>query len=1729
MDIFLQKYRKYKEKYVLLKKDYSSNVNSSYTKINSILDNLDDYYQSIKNIIGDQEGGKKNNSNSKSNIKNKKIDKNKLKKYKNIIKSSINTIKFLKSMAEQYYVAYLQTNNYYANVLNNLKLKKEQLENVQSKINHMNDVNTSNIEKIAMLETMMGTIEKLVNTPMNIDLNLTSSINGKKLSYDTKTSVREKLFNETFKDFNLSGGYRNIQAGIYRNIQTGGMDLDEFNENLSADLQSLKAHANDIESNKTFVSDRIATLNERMKAIVESNNNLFDIRARVEWIVDKLEKNTGEHAEPLEEKDYEDMYNQMKAIINDVKSKGNMTEDVGNYIIDLEKYVSYIKNMIESTNSTLQLMSLEDFNNSGKYINEQGYVPSESPTEEERQGDGKRERERESEGLGESGYRKYVKQLYGGADPEVTGNELKPVLLKDVYDNYFISEFENQKNYILSLKSTLDNIEINDSIDSTNSTNSIIHGLRTQTLLMLNELNSKISDTKNLINIINNINLLWLLINFAQHNLIDSWESVFSTRNTDYYNRFLNYDIYNFGSTIIQSEESELESESEPEESKQITESIKVGKFLLSFINEDKIKSILGNKLFINLNLDNEDEFNNLINLINNSTVFLNLFNYMILNLILIYQVQTYNTENQNIINRIMKEKYDVLIKNITLASFKEFNNLFNLPITSNEELSGGRQLIDSQIVLSENVTEIDIGTYYEFLKEFIHFNKTDPELPIDQIVKKIAGKEMDRIKSLDKIMINLYDKVLLKLGKENTLKIIKGNYDNEDNFEKFFEDIKRVQAEENQVFDSSQIGGSSKPRLDPFRVQLLHCEETLKPFVKNVNRLDNLIKIYSKGKEIEDSENLNSLISIYDILNTQISNGINSYIKLSPLIFFSIEFPPEYYKTDLCKYQFLFNPITEIVSYKIDGSCVDQNPIQTKSHAGFFKSNNKDTTQDLITDPVIGLKKLIESNSEKNAPENKIINMMFSLGASGTGKTTRYFGKKDADNPKDRNGIVTEVIKSAREKGSRVSFSYFVCYGQKKSLTDPISPEFDEILLFFNPNEILSNEGSQSRYIPFKMNLTPSVVDPENNYTQFYVELMKKKMNKLSWEKLEKFIKNGEDFQDLQDLQEAGEGYNFRNILEQVEEIWLDVNSSTDLNTVFESLLREQKVIHTILPTKNNIESSRGHTCVLIKIKNSEGIKYFPLFDMAGTENPTDMESFLKQGKNPQKMSKFIKIISENTQNNTIIDDSNNKFSSLNDMISFPSVSQYLTPLAQEGGSMQKLSTIEFGDQQDKSQEAELFLDKIIKEGYYINHTIGMLIFTAMCVGYSINTTKEGDTDNFNYFDTKLFKDMTENVCFTPKQEGCVNKPQILYSNLTSYFQILNSSCIWTQILFSFLYWNNETLDSSKVVLENFMDGKYNGPYLCDVTDGNVYGIDFDNIKSNIFTTYNVEQIQELKNSLESIIKKINNYNQDKIPALKIKSIIKTEGKFGLSPGAGVGIKNKIEELTEILKKYPGKDKATAVDFQNQMDKANNELNPVNIQKHCLALGKIIYPNKNNDEEVLKLFACDTFEAGISPVNIVKNTIIPKIRKLIIEKKKRLESKPDEELSGFYTETEKNINNQDILSFLDLIDESGFNELKIKKIGNQYDIFYEINGTEYSLIGLVDFIIKLDQQLLSNCKDDTVYYNQMLRIEESRISAAKMALMLLVTGQEYKHEMVKETMVLNSILFDSTNIVLSE
>jgi hypothetical protein len=340
------------------------------------------------------------------------------------------------------------------------------------------------------------------------------------------------------------------------------------------------------------------------------------------------------------------------------------------------------------------------------------------------------------------------------------------------------------------------------------------------------------------------------------------------------------------------------------------------------------------------------------------------------------------------------------------------------------------------------------------------------------------------------------------------------------------------------------------------------------------------------------------------------------------------------------------------------------------------------------------------------------------------------------------------------------------------------------------------------------------------SEYTKFYSTLVSKKLQRKQFSELKTFISDGKPFPSTSSTI-TDSGLSFRDILdnENTRDIWkiISPSDSSRIGDIFESLINEQKKINTILPTKNNIESSRGHTCVLVKIKEGNNVQYFPLFDMAGTENTEQINKFLKEGKDTAKMAKLVKIVNQKTIESDIYDQELQlKFPSLNDLLKYDKINSYVSPptrnkyitiISQDGGK-NKVKIDEFSDNLVKdltNSPGEEFLNKVVKEGYYINHTISMLIFASMCVGYSLRTEiNSSGIDQFDNFMKNLFEDIGNFTCIPSSNASneCLKKTMMLLSQKTPE-SILNSSCIWLQILFSFLYWNKETPRSIQNMLE--------------------------------------------------------------------------------------------------------------------------------------------------------------------------------------------------------------------------------------------------------------------------------------------------------------------------------------
>ena len=78
-------------------------------------------------------------------------------------------------------------------------------------------------------------------------------------------------------------------------------------------------------------------------------------------------------------------------------------------------------------------------------------------------------------------------------------------------------------------------------------------------------------------------------------------------------------------------------------------------------------------------------------------------------------------------------------------------------------------------------------------------------------------------------------------------------------------------------------------------------------------------------------------------------------------------------------------------------------------------------------------------------------------------------------------------------------------------------------------------------------------------------------------------------------------------------------------------------------------------------------------------------------------------------------------------------------------------------------------------------------------------------------------------------------------------------------------------------------------------------------------------------------------------------------------------------------------------------------------------------------------------------------------------------------------------------------------------------------------MVNINDILQKFYDLPTITCTPEQTIKNQMKRIQDSRISASKMVLMHLVTGQGVKLGMVNETFCLTQTLYNATNIGVKE
>lgn len=1355
------------------------NITDSINKFNGIINNLESCASTLDKSIKEIKIQKHTGGGDKLEKMHKKLN-----KYKQMIRNATYTVQYFKSLAEYYYASHIMTTQYYQGVISKMTEMKDKMKNMNFQMNNIQTQYDNNEEKIQMLETFLDMIEKMTKSPTKIDLNIKSKINSNGLELGAQELINsQEILNKTKFVPIVSGGSKSFEELETAITESENIILNSF-------------------SNIEFLNNKIGDLNKRMKEMIKDNEDLFKIKAEIEFTVNKLEECIGEKCDQkVISHDFDRLWEIINKIQERAKSTGELDTKMVDYISGLEKYVSMLESQINSSTRIANGMRENHKEEINKLINE---------------------------------------QIETGENPSVT--KLDPNLVQTAG---FVGGAE-EDNEISSMEKLYNekipkNISLNKQFTDSCQYEINLENIEAKTHGQLAFIYSMLSNISKLLDLVNETLKSGNIAELFKSNdlgnteedkplkIIDLWNQTFENKKTQYYTKLLEKEIYK-GEALYIAKDIDIEPER---------------KFAIRIdINQYNLENIL-----------------DIIDKIENTFAYLTCLYYVIMK----YIVSILIMKQKNITDELGKnltqfdsdvKLYGSNLQKSSLGTFSKYEKDFD---DLSKSQSGGNNLpflIEIPSLIKENMHNVSFEKQeFELYTKYIESQTKNPNIEPGKMLKEVSKNLIQDLKNAKNITGELYDILAKKLGFNKKFNAIIKEIKDESNFENFDE---LVNAIENQLKNSQsggskipkhiikvrrQFGGSvSKPRLDPYKRELVNCLELIQ---KSAKYFPNLVNLLDKNKEgLNNYDQVINLENLKMLLTKIINKGRNNYIKIIPMIFFVIEFPPSIYLTNeedkKDYYKFSYDVDTGKIKYThILNNIEDGSEKYNGAHAAFFNDNNKNATSYLLTDPLISLDKILSVGNNENDPENKVLNMMFALGASGTGKTTRYFGKPDASNPLDRKGVVSFIIEKANSIGaSSVDITYFVCYGQKKNIDNNVDTNYDEIILFFK--EPKNTDDENNKYLPYYMPKTQIYKDV-NGYTNFYKNLMNKHLYKLNYSDIKGFL-NGDNLTLNSDI-DVGP---LRQLLQNKDEdIWIDISGgdTTKITKLFENLLQEQKKINTVMPTKNNIESSRGHTCVLVRFTydkdGKKDYRYFPLFDMAGTEDPKGIKDFFFgqfDGKNINKnkmvqMMKSVNLYNKGTLSDEIdefINGENKKkdiaIQSLNDMMKN---SKRAKDYILQGGNTLNDIINEITQKNISGENSDQFLSKVVKESYYINHTIAMLIFASLCVGMSINSEKKDNTDEFNDIGKQIFNKLKQkNICLVKdignvnSNNNCTNTGYLLDDY--TFDSILNKSSIWEQVLFSFLYWNNESDKSGLNILQNIKESDI--PYVIEMKQQGMY-----------------------------------------------------------------------------------------------------------------------------------------------------------------------------------------------------------------------------------------------------------------------------------------------------------------
>ena len=391
------------------------------------------------------------------------------------------------------------------------------------------------------------------------------------------------------------------------------------------------------------------------------------------------------------------------------------------------------------------------------------------------------------------------------------------------------------------------------------------------------------------------------------------------------------------------------------------------------------------------------------------------------------------------------------------------------------------------------------------------------------------------------------------------------------------------------------------------------------------------------------------------------------------------------------------------------------------------------------------------------------------------------------------------------------------------------------------------------------------------------------------------------------------------------------------------------------------------------------------------------------------------------------------------------------------------------------------------------------------------------------------------------------------------NYDNILNSQSGWAQVLFSFLYWNTETNKSADNLIKKFKNGDktIDNDYIYDCLNSNYIGN--SNVANSILSVDEALKLDliEIKTNVKDLVNKLNTINDSS-----------STNKVIFSNDEKVSVIDLASNSLNILK-------SDAIISNMILEKPGSSASDLNVSNYKIQFKELIAKILSTNEDIkYKDTLNELIGAFLKTYNDVEKTS-PDFANNVAPKLKQIFSR------GIV----KNANGTETIinqSYLDLLNSKKFKE-KIKSIqitktndsnyNGKYKPFvdqvkeFAISSTSNKLVNLLkqigvskliydysgDFkfatiddgytklskvltdIEKLQdvkepwnklQKSRANLSEANIReYNQMSKIQDNSISAAKMILMLLVTGQGLKNKMVTETFDITSTLYEGTNI----